>query len=187
MMGGICISEGEDTSPGGDDGTSSVERHPRLIGYPRPRPHPAGVGVGDRNQRSSTSAINTAVIVGSLMGITVTCAVIIASLWYFHWKRQNQPKKNSSSSTPRNRNDKEGSVFCHMTDNYLLLNNYDSYYSYVRLLKVESEAKLPSYAQGTIDYTINDPRGQKLEESKVRLNDYGAFDIKFKLPDNVNL
>ncbi|CAF1474876.1 unnamed protein product [Didymodactylos carnosus] len=58
---------------------------------------------------------------------------------------------------------------------------------YVRLLKVESEAKLPSYAQGTIDYTINDPRGQKLEESKVRLNDYGAFDIKFKLPDNVNL
>ncbi|CAF1439788.1 unnamed protein product, partial [Didymodactylos carnosus] len=56
-----------------------------------------------------------------------------------------------------------------------------------KLLKVESEAKLPSYAQGTIDYTINDPRGQKLEESKVRLNDNSAFDIKFKLPDNVNL
>ncbi|CAF0948791.1 unnamed protein product [Didymodactylos carnosus] len=58
---------------------------------------------------------------------------------------------------------------------------------YVRLLKVESEAKSPHYAQGTIDYTINDPLGQELEKSKVRLNNYGAFDIKFKLPDNANL
>ncbi|CAF4659263.1 unnamed protein product, partial [Rotaria sp. Silwood2] len=58
---------------------------------------------------------------------------------------------------------------------------------YVRLLKVKGEAKLPTYAHGTIDYTIYDPRGQQLQQSKVELNDYGAFDIKFTLPDNVNL
>ncbi|CAF4854577.1 unnamed protein product, partial [Rotaria sp. Silwood1] len=58
---------------------------------------------------------------------------------------------------------------------------------YVRLLKVKGEAKLPTYARGTIDYTIYDPRGQQLQQSKVELNNYGAFDIKFTLPDNVNL
>jgi uncharacterized protein YfaS (alpha-2-macroglobulin family) len=58
---------------------------------------------------------------------------------------------------------------------------------YVRLLQIKGDAKLPTYAQGTIDYTIHDPRGQQLQESKVKLNAYGAFDIKFTLPDNVNL
>ncbi|CAF4209806.1 unnamed protein product [Rotaria socialis] len=58
---------------------------------------------------------------------------------------------------------------------------------YVRLLKVKDEAKLPTYAHGTIDYTINDPRGQQLQQSQVELNNYGAFDVKFTLPDNVNL
>ncbi|CAF1586048.1 unnamed protein product, partial [Adineta ricciae] len=58
---------------------------------------------------------------------------------------------------------------------------------YVRYLAVKGDAKLPSYAQGVIDYTVHDPRGQQLQESKVELNSYGAFDIKFTLPDNVNL
>ncbi|CAF1241767.1 unnamed protein product, partial [Didymodactylos carnosus] len=58
---------------------------------------------------------------------------------------------------------------------------------YVRLLKVENEAKSPSYAQGTIDYTIYDSCDKQLEQSSLKLNNYGAFDIKFKLPDNVNL
>ncbi|CAF2115781.1 unnamed protein product [Rotaria magnacalcarata] len=58
---------------------------------------------------------------------------------------------------------------------------------YVRLLKIEGEAKLPKYAQGIIDYIISDPQGEQLQESKVKLNRYGAFDIKFTLPDNVNL
>jgi uncharacterized protein YfaS (alpha-2-macroglobulin family) len=58
---------------------------------------------------------------------------------------------------------------------------------YVRLLEVKGDAKLPSYAQGVIEYTVHDPRGQQLQQSKVKLNDYGAFDIKFTLPDNVNL
>ncbi|CAM2724480.1 unnamed protein product [Rotaria socialis] len=58
---------------------------------------------------------------------------------------------------------------------------------YVRLLKMEGEAKIPKYTQGVIDYIISDPRGEQLQESKVKLNRYGAFDIKFTLPDNVNL
>ncbi|CAF4016800.1 unnamed protein product [Rotaria sp. Silwood2] len=58
---------------------------------------------------------------------------------------------------------------------------------YVRLLKIEGEAKIPTYVQGVIDYIICDPRGEQLQESKVKLNRYGAFDIKFTLPDNVNL
>ena len=58
---------------------------------------------------------------------------------------------------------------------------------YVRYLEVKGDAKLPTYAQGVIDYTVHDPRGQQLQESKVELNSYGAFDIKFTLPDNVNL
>ncbi|CAF2070665.1 unnamed protein product [Rotaria magnacalcarata] len=58
---------------------------------------------------------------------------------------------------------------------------------YVRFLKVKDEAKLPTYAHGTIHYTIYDPRGQQLQESQVELNNYGAFDVKFTLPDNVNL
>jgi uncharacterized protein YfaS (alpha-2-macroglobulin family) len=58
---------------------------------------------------------------------------------------------------------------------------------YVRLLEVKGDAKLPTYAQGVIDYTVHDPRGEQLQQSKVELNNYGAFDIKFTLPDNVNL
>ncbi|CAF1253132.1 unnamed protein product [Rotaria sordida] len=58
---------------------------------------------------------------------------------------------------------------------------------YVRLLETKGDAKLPTYAQGVIDYTVYDPRGQELQQSKVKLNNYGAFDIKFTLPDNVNL
>ncbi|CAF4004957.1 unnamed protein product, partial [Adineta steineri] len=58
---------------------------------------------------------------------------------------------------------------------------------YVRLLEVKGDAKLPTYAQGIIDYTVYDPRREKLQQSKVELNNYGAFDIKFTLPDNANL
>ncbi|CAF1121901.1 unnamed protein product [Rotaria sordida] len=58
---------------------------------------------------------------------------------------------------------------------------------YVRLLEVKGDAKLPTYVQGVIDYTVYDPRGEQLQQSKVELNNYGAFDIKFTLPDNVNL
>ncbi|CAF4189665.1 unnamed protein product, partial [Adineta steineri] len=58
---------------------------------------------------------------------------------------------------------------------------------YVRLLEVKGDAKLPTYAQGVIDYTVYDPRGEQLQQSKVELNNYGAFDIKFTLPDNANL
>jgi uncharacterized protein YfaS (alpha-2-macroglobulin family) len=58
---------------------------------------------------------------------------------------------------------------------------------YVRLLEVKGDAKLPSYARGVVEYTVHDPRGQQLQQSKVELNNYGAFDIKFTLPDNVNL
>ncbi|CAF1154724.1 unnamed protein product [Rotaria sp. Silwood1] len=58
---------------------------------------------------------------------------------------------------------------------------------YVRLLEVKGEARLPTYVQGTIDYTVHDPRGEQLLQSKVKLNTYGAFDIQFTLPDNVNL
>ena len=58
---------------------------------------------------------------------------------------------------------------------------------YVRLLEVKEDAKLPTYGKGVIDYIVCDPRGQELQQSKVELNNYGAFDIKFTLPDNVNL
>ncbi|UJR17435.1 hypothetical protein I4U23_004330 [Adineta vaga] len=58
---------------------------------------------------------------------------------------------------------------------------------YVRSLEVKGDAKLPTYAQGVIDYVVRDPRGQELLQSKVELNNYGAFDMKFTLPDNVNL
>ncbi|CAF3025123.1 unnamed protein product, partial [Rotaria sp. Silwood2] len=58
---------------------------------------------------------------------------------------------------------------------------------YVRLLKIEGEAKLPTYAQGIVEYKIYDSRGEQLQQSKVQLNHYGTFDIKFTLPDNANL
>jgi uncharacterized protein YfaS (alpha-2-macroglobulin family) len=58
---------------------------------------------------------------------------------------------------------------------------------YVRLLEVNGDAKVPTYAQGVIDYTVYDPHSEQLQQSKVELNNYGAFDIKFTLPDNVNL
>lgn len=58
---------------------------------------------------------------------------------------------------------------------------------YVRLLEVKGDAKLPTYGRGVIEYTVCDPRGEQLQQSKVELNNYGAFDIKFTLPDNVNL
>ena len=58
---------------------------------------------------------------------------------------------------------------------------------YVRYLAMKGEAKLPTYAQGVVDYTVHDPRGQQLHASKVELNNYGAFNIEFTLPDNVNL
>lgn len=58
---------------------------------------------------------------------------------------------------------------------------------YVRLLKFDNEVRKPTYAQGVIDYIIYDFRKQKLEQSLTKLNDFGTFDIKFTLPDNINL
>ena len=58
---------------------------------------------------------------------------------------------------------------------------------YVRLLEIKGDAKLPTYGKGVMHYAVCDPRGQELQQSKVELNEYGAFDIKFTLPDNVNL
>lgn len=58
---------------------------------------------------------------------------------------------------------------------------------YARLLEIKGDAKLPTYGKGIISYTVCDPRGQELQQSKVELNEYGAFDIKFTLPDNINL
>jgi uncharacterized protein YfaS (alpha-2-macroglobulin family) len=58
---------------------------------------------------------------------------------------------------------------------------------YLRLLKNEGQAKLPTYVQGVIDYQIHDSRREQFQQSKVELNNYGAFHIKFTLPDNVNL
>ncbi|CAF3263406.1 unnamed protein product [Rotaria socialis] len=58
---------------------------------------------------------------------------------------------------------------------------------YVRLMKIEGEAKIPTYAQGVIDYIICGSYSEQLQQSKVELNNYGAFDIHFTLPDNVNL
>ena len=58
---------------------------------------------------------------------------------------------------------------------------------YARFLKIQGDARLPFYVQGVVEYTVYDSRYQRLQQSKVELNDYGAFDIKFTLPDNVNL
>ncbi|CAF4253465.1 unnamed protein product, partial [Rotaria magnacalcarata] len=58
---------------------------------------------------------------------------------------------------------------------------------YVRLMKIQGEAKIPTYAQGIIDYIIYGSHSEQLQQSKVELNNYGAFDIYFTLPDNVNL
>ncbi|CAF4451576.1 unnamed protein product, partial [Rotaria magnacalcarata] len=58
---------------------------------------------------------------------------------------------------------------------------------YVRLMKIKGEAKIPTYAQGIIDYIIYGSHSEQLQQSKVELNNYGAFDIYFTLPDNVNL
>ncbi|CAF3928617.1 unnamed protein product [Rotaria sp. Silwood1] len=58
---------------------------------------------------------------------------------------------------------------------------------YVRLLKIEGEAKVPTYAKGIVNCTIYDSRREELQQSKVKLSRYGTFDIKFTLPDNVNL
>ena len=58
---------------------------------------------------------------------------------------------------------------------------------YVRLLEVIGDAKIPSYVQGVVEYAVFDSRRQQLHQSTVELNDYGAFNIEFTLPDNVNL
>ncbi|CAF4692681.1 unnamed protein product [Rotaria socialis] len=54
-------------------------------------------------------------------------------------------------------------------------------------LCMQGEAKIPTYAQGVIDYIICGSYSEQLQQSKVELNNYGAFDIHFTLPDNVNL
>ncbi|CAF0928260.1 unnamed protein product [Rotaria sordida] len=76
----------------------------------------------------------------------------------------------------------------HVNDsNSRLLGALSGESGYVRLLKQEGEAKVPTYSQGVINYTIYDSQHQQLQQSKVELNKYGAFDVIFTLPDNVNL
>ena len=58
---------------------------------------------------------------------------------------------------------------------------------YLRFLKVKGDSKVPGYAQGFLKAEILDPRGERLHQLQVKLNDYGAFDISFMLPDNANL
>ncbi|CAF4365835.1 unnamed protein product, partial [Adineta steineri] len=81
---------------------------------------------------------------------------------------------------------------CILTDIYSHVSNPDAYVwhvfndrnlykpkedvhikGYVRLLEIKGDEKLPTYAQGIIDYTVYDPRGEKLQQSKVELNNYG--------------
>ena len=38
-----------------------------------------------------------------------------------------------------------------------------------------------------VSYKIFDPRGNELKKGKLQLNAFGAFDLKFKIPDNANL
>lgn len=39
----------------------------------------------------------------------------------------------------------------------------------------------------TVSYTVRDARGNEITKGKVVLNPFGGFDLKFKLPDNMNL
>jgi uncharacterized protein YfaS (alpha-2-macroglobulin family) len=39
----------------------------------------------------------------------------------------------------------------------------------------------------TVNYSIKDPRGNEIGKGSAALNPFGAFDFKFKLPDNTNL
>ena len=58
---------------------------------------------------------------------------------------------------------------------------------YVRLLKHQKDTVVPQYCAGEIQWTVYDPRGAQLETGKTKLNNFGSFDIKFTLKDNVNL
>lgn len=58
---------------------------------------------------------------------------------------------------------------------------------YVRLLKAVNDARVPTYVEGVVEYKVHDSRSNLIAESQVHLNDYGAFDINFTLPDNMNL
>ena len=42
-------------------------------------------------------------------------------------------------------------------------------------------------AGGTISYTVRDSQGNEVGKGDANLNAFGAFDFKFKLPDNMNL
>jgi hypothetical protein len=56
-----------------------------------------------------------------------------------------------------------------------------------RRLVVKGESKLPVYATGEFEWTVFDPRGQKLKTEKGTLGQWGSFHLKYKFPDNVNL
>jgi len=61
---------------------------------------------------------------------------------------------------------------------------------YVRRLKPKGDAFVPEYiTKGSIKVTVYDPRGSKLPNTptEVKLNAFGAFNLEFTLPDNVNL
>ncbi len=45
----------------------------------------------------------------------------------------------------------------------------------------------PMDPTGKLVYTINDPRGNEIAKGDTTLNPFGGFDLKAKLPDNVNL
>jgi alpha-2-macroglobulin len=48
-------------------------------------------------------------------------------------------------------------------------------------------AELGDAARGGIRYTLKDARGAEITKGTANLNAFGAFDFKFKLPDNMNL
>jgi alpha-2-macroglobulin len=58
---------------------------------------------------------------------------------------------------------------------------------YVRILKHEKDTVVPQYCSGNVSWKVYDPRGAELENGNSKLNNFGSFDIKFTLKDNVNL
>ncbi|GAB5357599.1 hypothetical protein AAMO2058_000388100 [Amorphochlora amoebiformis] len=58
---------------------------------------------------------------------------------------------------------------------------------FCRKLVTKGEAYIPTYLHGPLQYIVYDPRGEKIKDGEVKLSEYGSFDLKITLPDNVNL
>lgn len=94
--------------------------------------------------------------------------------------------EEASRWSPKERND---SLLWHIFDDRGMYQPGETVHvkGWVRYARVQRDDAIRTAHDANVRYTVEDPRGNTLHEGTFTLNENGAFDLSFDLPDDTNL